>query len=120
MALGDCSNTIEMVTEFKVSGRSHVRVDGDPPGLLVDMVPLDIYEFTEVDLIKIDVEGFEAHVLKGAEKTIKKWKPLIVIEQLGHENRYGEINYNALELLFSWGAGELRPNMKGDHYLGWM
>jgi FkbM family methyltransferase len=33
-----------------------------------------------VDLIKIDVEGFEYHVLKGAECTIRKYKPILFIE----------------------------------------
>jgi len=33
-----------------------------------------------VDLIKIDVEGAEADVLKGAAKTLKKYKPKIVLE----------------------------------------
>ena len=31
--------------------------------------------------MKVDVEGFEYKVLKGAEKTIKKYFPVIVIEQ---------------------------------------
>jgi len=35
---------------------------------------------TNIDLIKIDVEGFELNVLKGAEQTIKKHKPLLFIE----------------------------------------
>jgi FkbM family methyltransferase len=33
-----------------------------------------------VDLIKIDVEGFEYHVLRGAEHTIKNYKPTLFIE----------------------------------------
>lgn len=34
----------------------------------------------EVNLIKIDVEGFEGHVIKGAESTIIKNKPIVVLE----------------------------------------
>lgn len=34
----------------------------------------------KVDLIKIDVEGFEMEVLKGLEKTIKKFHPQILLE----------------------------------------
>lgn len=34
----------------------------------------------EVNYIKIDTEGFEYYILKGAEKTIKKYKPIIQIE----------------------------------------
>jgi hypothetical protein len=33
-----------------------------------------------VDFIKIDVEGFELEVLRGARRTIQKWKPLLVCE----------------------------------------
>ena len=33
-----------------------------------------------VNFIKIDTEGWELFILKGAEKTIKKYKPLIQIE----------------------------------------
>ena len=33
-----------------------------------------------VDFIKIDVEGFEANVLKGAEETIAKYQPRVVLE----------------------------------------
>jgi FkbM family methyltransferase len=50
----------------------------------VDVTTLD--EFTSqlpiarVDLLKIDVEGFEMFVLKGAEKIIQKWKPILFVE----------------------------------------
>jgi hypothetical protein len=33
-----------------------------------------------VKLIKIDVENYETEVLKGAEQTIRKWKPDLFIE----------------------------------------
>ena len=33
-----------------------------------------------VDFIKIDVEGFEKHVIDGAAKTIDRFKPIVVLE----------------------------------------
>ncbi|MGC9123924.1 MAG: FkbM family methyltransferase [Thermoplasmata archaeon] len=41
---------------------------------------LDDFEFERVDLIKIDVEGFELDVLEGAKKTIMKHRPKIILE----------------------------------------
>jgi FkbM family methyltransferase len=37
----------------------------------------------EVKLIKIDVEGAELEVLRGAEKLLKRWKPKLLIEVHG-------------------------------------
>lgn len=48
----------------------------------VDVVKLDSFNFDQVDLIKIDVEGWEAEVLEGAVKTIKTHKPVLMIEVL--------------------------------------
>jgi len=36
--------------------------------------------------IKIDVEGHEIHVLKGAEKTLRTSKPILLIEIANHES----------------------------------
>jgi FkbM family methyltransferase len=46
------------------------------------VVPLDaeVENFTKIDLIKIDVEGFEIDVLEGAKDAIRKFKPVLVIE----------------------------------------
>ncbi|UZO81877.1 FkbM family methyltransferase [Aquimarina sp. ERC-38] len=35
---------------------------------------------TRIDLIKLDVEGAEFNVLKGAESTLKKFKPIVIFE----------------------------------------
>lgn len=48
---------------------------------------LDNYSFERVDLLKIDVEGFELEVLKGAENTIRKFNPRIIIETHSKELR---------------------------------
>lgn len=47
---------------------------------IVDVHKLDDYKFDDIDLIKIDVEGHESHVLEGAKDTIKINKPILVVE----------------------------------------
>ena len=37
-----------------------------------------------IDTVKIDVEGYEEKVLKGAKETLKKYKPLMFLEIHGH------------------------------------
>lgn len=44
-------------------------------------------DVSRVDLIKIDTEGFEHEVLKGAMKTISKLKPRIIVEVHSEELR---------------------------------
>jgi len=44
----------------------------------VQMQTLDSYNFTDVDLIKIDVEGYEMSVLKGCERTLEQCKYLMI------------------------------------------
>lgn len=41
---------------------------------------LDEFDLENVDLIKIDVEGWELEVLKGARETIKRCQPVLMIE----------------------------------------
>ena len=46
----------------------------------VELVTIDSMELEELHYLKIDVEGFEEMVIQGAEKTIAKFLPLIIIE----------------------------------------
>ncbi|HMK24614.1 MAG TPA: FkbM family methyltransferase [Chitinophagaceae bacterium] len=46
----------------------------------VEIICLDDFNYSKTDFIKIDVEGFELAVLKGAEKTILRTRPVIMIE----------------------------------------
>ena len=53
------------------------------------MVTIDMLDISDLSLLKIDVECFEDRVLKGAMKTIKKNRPIILLEIL--KNR-GELS----------------------------
>jgi FkbM family methyltransferase len=65
---------------------------------------LDSFELTEVGFIKLDCEGYEPYILRGAEQTIKKYKPVILMEEKNYSKRYyGEEGNLAVELLLGWG-----------------
>jgi FkbM family methyltransferase len=46
-------------------------------------------QLDRVDLIKIDVEGYERHVLSGLSETIKKFRPIILMELMGNNTKGG-------------------------------
>lgn len=41
---------------------------------------LDDFNFKNVDLVKIDVEGWEPNVILGAKKTLKENSPVVIVE----------------------------------------
>lgn len=49
----------------------------------IRVIPLDNLDLENVSFIKMDVEGFERNVLKGAKKTILRNRPVIVLEIQG-------------------------------------
>ncbi|HVY12111.1 MAG TPA: FkbM family methyltransferase [Alphaproteobacteria bacterium] len=60
-----------------------VKEKGDEkPGEYVGVEALDkhIFEFNRLDLIKIDVEGYEDQVLCGARNIIEKFRPFLYVE----------------------------------------
>lgn len=49
-------------------------------GEAVPLLTIDGLELPRLDLLKIDVEGMEPSVLRGASATIKEYKPVIYLE----------------------------------------
>lgn len=72
----------------------------------IPVLPLDSFNFPTVDLLQLDVEGFEYQVLLGAFKTINKFKPVIVLERGNRPDIIG---------LLSGIGYELTDTSKMDH-----
>lgn len=65
------------------SGMDRVEMSADGP---LAMITLDSLALPRLDLLKIDVEGFEVECLKGAQDTIDRCSPLIVAEAIEPQN----------------------------------
>lgn len=75
-----CATPGNTGTTFLKLGEGDITVD-----FLDGMIPIDV----PVSFIKIDVEGLEFDVLRGAFGLITRWKPAILFEEKGHHERYG-------------------------------
>ena len=57
------------------------KISYEPADLVqTPAIRLDSLSLSRIDLIKIDVEGMELETLEGGEETLKKHKPILVIE----------------------------------------
>lgn len=78
----------------------------------VAKITLDSLNIQDVDLIKLDVEGFEYEALVGAKRTIKRYRPIIVIEEKL------DPDYRASALLKQWGMALVKIK-KYDRIFKW-
>jgi FkbM family methyltransferase len=113
-ALGDHADMIKITTAPTSSGDSRVDGAGDIP-----MRTLDSFDIQVCDFAKWDNEGYELFAIRGAEQTIKRCRPVIMVEQKGHGVQFhGFRKEEAAELLESWGMKRV-INMSGDIVLVW-
>jgi FkbM family methyltransferase len=121
IALGAERNTVSLAATPGLTVDTYIVPDGDD-GVVASgrsMEPLDSLRLKEVDLLKIDCEGYEAFVIRGGEHTIRHWKPAIIVEQKpGKAQRYGLAETQAVAILQKWGA-VLREELAGDYILSW-
>lgn len=110
-------------------GHARLSRDGNPSMLMaigptgdrVRVRALDKFNMARIDLLKIDCEGYELFVLQGAEETLWRTKPVIIVEQkegTGMEERFGTKPGEAVDFLLSMGA-VLRKEIRGDFILSW-
>ena len=78
--LGNKHEGVNLFNPHKTLGHggSHVISSGLTPTFLIDDLNLQV-----CDLIHLDIEGYEKYALLGGIETIKKYKPVIVIENYG-------------------------------------
>lgn len=105
---GSCGDTAPMVSKRR-----------EKPLQEVATTLLDSYGFTDVGFIKIDCEGYELHVLQGAEHTILDSKPVIIVEQKpGKGKKYGYKDTAAVSYLESLGM-RVYKEISGDYIMRW-
>jgi FkbM family methyltransferase len=110
VALSDASGVIEdFGHDLDMPGRSGMKRTPMDAGHNFEKIPirtetLDSFIFGPVDMIKIDVEGAELMVLRGARNTIASTKPVIVFEHgLGGADSYGHTPEQVFDLLADCG-----------------
>jgi len=86
-ALGELEGSFDYIIRSKDGGGNGIKAlnDGDAglPKVKVQVRTLDSFHIESVGFIKIDVEGAELEVLKGARETLDKWGPPILFESWG-------------------------------------
>jgi len=87
--IGDTNKEVNFINQIKNSGGSKVYKNTKDLESNIDTVKLqqisldyfvEVNGIEHVDIIKIDVEGYEPIVLDGCINTLKKFKPILYIE----------------------------------------
>ena len=82
--LGDIEATRVNFTRTGETGRVASASDEDSDGEACVSTTLDAFVASQdipgPDLVKIDVEGYEAHVLRGMSDTLTRFKPTVLVE----------------------------------------
>jgi FkbM family methyltransferase len=111
IAVGDTRQNVCMKYARLNPGETHVSPDGHTE---VMMLPLDDcmaeLDVAAIDYLKIDVEGYELFVLRGARRIIEASRGIIVQTEQNesHARRYGHSVMDVVRLLSSYG---LRPHL---------
>lgn len=61
---------------------------------------IEAEDISGIDIIKIDVEGFEVQVLNGLRKTLESQRPVVIFESLSDTRETSETNYEKMSSLF--------------------
>jgi len=114
-ALGAAAGSVSMAVDPADTGGTHVAGAGD-----ISMRTLDEFEFARLDFIKIDCEGYELEVLRGAELTLRENRPVVIVEQKPHKLKpnFGIDGTPAVDYLLAMGAKQ-REVISGDYILSW-
>jgi FkbM family methyltransferase len=82
LAVGEKAGEVQMTARTTNVGMNRILTKKPSKGESVStiVVTLDSLNLTEVDFIKIDVEGYEYFVLKGATKLIESQRPIVQTE----------------------------------------
>lgn len=87
-ALGDMPGKVQML--HKGLGSHCVAAEKRADKEYVDVITVDSLGLRDVDLLQLDVEGYEWHAIIGALDTIVRCRPVIQLEYRNFTKRYGK------------------------------
>jgi FkbM family methyltransferase len=102
-AVGARRGTTHIAVMHRNTGEAHVD---ETAGEVVEVVTLDDWgiSLSRLDFLKIDVEGFELEVLRGAERLLSRFRPAVLCEITGISlPRYGVRPEETFDFLTSRG-----------------
>jgi FkbM family methyltransferase len=99
MAAGDKDGTLEFALS-KVPNWHRVAVGGEKDVVIVPVSKVDTFlenvGSPKIDLLRMDVEGYEYNILEGARETIKRDRPMMFIEI--HRDLMKNFGHSAVKL----------------------
>ena len=100
IGFSDRRRTGQMHVRGLNSGSANLNFERDEGGEVVELTTLDefwrAHQQPRIDFLKIDIEGHEAGMLRGAEATVAANKPLLLIEL--DAARLGEADSSVVEV----------------------
>lgn len=81
------------VEEKELCGLNNIKEDNNSDLTTYLLDEINIEDDYKIKLIKIDTEGHDMRVLLGGVETIKKYKPIIIIEEVEEEFMKKKLNY---------------------------
>lgn len=117
-AVGSEAGELKMATDKRNAGETHVAAAAEG-GVVVPVERLDDLltrlGVSSVDYMKIDVEGFELPVLRGAEAIIAASPDIVVQTELvdAHASRYGHSVDTIVALMRGWGLHPFQVDKAG-------
>lgn len=111
--------SVQISEQADNTGNTHIVPEGEGKHH-TEIHTLDSYNFSVVDFIKIDVEGYELQVVEGAAETITRCKPVMIVEQKGNDQKFFDAPERDKAVAFLHGLGmKTHRVMAGDHILVW-
>jgi FkbM family methyltransferase len=76
-AMSDTNEPYEVICLNDNVGMTHIKIS-DKSSKITRTI--DSYSFDKIDFILMDCEGYEPKILSGAQNTISKYRPILIIE----------------------------------------
>lgn len=116
-ALGSSESSCGMVEVEKNNCGANTIKEGEG---VIPVFALDDLDIGEVNLIWLDIEGYEWKAIQGSLKTIKKYKPVIILENKGLIPDFGgtlDGSKKFVEEIESLGYTRIKRIMRDDFFI---